>query len=66
MAYLLLQQLNSFVSKDIQKKRINSGYVITNIKLEEETIVENPTETTNYDILDEFKQFVHPSFSQTL
>lgn len=54
------------MSKDIQKKRINSGYVITNIKLEEETIVENPTETTNYDILDEFKQFVHPSFSQTL
>ena len=52
---VLLQQITLLISDNVNKKRISGGYVILNIKLNENLLHEDIKDTTHYNILDEFK-----------
>jgi putative DNA primase/helicase len=51
---VLMQQMNLLVSNDINKKRVSNGYVIVNIKLNDNFISEDNQNTIVYNILEEF------------
>jgi len=53
---VIIQQINLLVNSNIQKKRISNGFVITNIKLND-NIIQEDKPMVNDNILDEFDNY---------